>query len=289
MIKQTIDLFRKEQSMTSTSFEVYNYSDEVPPKVFPHTHDFYEVYYLLSDQLTYMIDGREYQLQKGDFLMIPPGVLHYPSDLNVRQGNSYARIVLWISVDFFQQIAQGDTIIRDVWDVVTQNQNFHIRPTPNASASLLDCLQRLIQEQRRKNISTAFMSYAILAETLVNIIRTIHTMNHFEKHKVSSSLFSKLIQYIHTHLAEDLTLDLIASEFYISKSYVSKLFHEYMGVSVHQYIMMLRLEGCRREIESGIPITECMEMFGFKDYSAFYRAFKGAFQMSPREYQKAVR
>ncbi len=289
MIQQTIDLFRKEQTMSRPNFEIYNYADTVPPKVFPHVHDFYEIYYILSDTLTYMVKDREYLLQRGDFLMIPPGILHYPSDLNIRQGTKYARIVLWISTDFFDSVTRGDTLIRQMWDTVKETNSYHIRPTQAESAKLLDALGRLLSEQRSKNISTGLMSYALIAEILVNINRSIHTMAHFEKHTQTSSLFSNLINYIHEHLGDDLSIDTLSKEFFISKSYISKLFREYMNVSVHQYILMLRLDGCRKAMEEGIPVTECIESYGFKDYSSFYRAFKGAFLQSPSEYQKAFR
>ena len=51
MIRQTIDLFRKEQSMNNPDFDIFNYSDSHPPKVLPHRHNFFEIYYLLSERL----------------------------------------------------------------------------------------------------------------------------------------------------------------------------------------------------------------------------------------------
>ncbi len=286
MIQQTIDLFRKEQTMSTPNFEIYNYSDLVPPKVFPHTHNFYEIYYLLSDSLIYMISGKEFRMEQGDFLMIPPDVLHYPSDVNVRHGKNYARIVLWITRDFFNQIAGTDTILREIWEPIARNEAYHVRPRPAASQEILDCLRRLVYEQQHKNLSTALMSHAILTETFVNIQRSMHTMSHFEQHLTTSSLFSNVINFIHAHLAEDLSLNRLSEEFYVTKGYISRQFREYMGVSAHQYILMLRLEGCRKAMEDDLPINECISMYGFQDYSSFYRAFKGAFKVSPREYQR---
>lgn len=60
-----------------------------------------------------------------------------------------------------------------------------------------------------------------------------------------------------------------------------------MGIPVHQYILSLRLEGCRKAIQAGAPITDVAGMYGFQDYSSFYRAFKNTFLVSPKEYQDA--
>ena len=38
-----------------------------------------------------------------------------------------------------------------------------------------------------------------------------------------------MVTYIHEHLAEDLSLDKLASHFYVSKSYLSHKFKEYTG------------------------------------------------------------
>lgn len=69
--------------MDAPDYEIYNYSDAETPIVFPHKHNFYEIYYLLSDNVSYIIGNQEYHPKKGDFILVPPGLLHYPSEMHI--------------------------------------------------------------------------------------------------------------------------------------------------------------------------------------------------------------
>lgn len=288
MIRQTIDLFRKEQYMDHPDFEIYNYSDAVAPKVLPHRHNFYEIYYLLSDQVDYAIGNHEYPMKKGDILLLPPGLLHYPSDMHISPGNNYARIVLWCNIDFFETFAHVDPSINHMWDVVVNNGSYHIRPTPGASSHLYDHFLRLLDEQKREAFASKGMTYSILMEIFVLINRIVREKKNLGKHRPLENLFSNIISYIHAHLTEELSLTILAQQFFVSKGYISRIFKDYMGIPVHQYILSLRLEGCRQAIQSGAPITTAAELYGFHDYSSFYRAFRSAFHVSPKEYQDSL-
>ncbi|MBS6196561.1 MAG: helix-turn-helix transcriptional regulator [Clostridiales bacterium] len=285
MIRHTIDLFRKEQYMENPDFEIYYYSDAEPPNVFPHRHNFFEIYYLLSDQLDYVVGSQEYHMKRGDFLLLPPGLLHYPSEMLAASGRHYSRIVLWCDINFFEKFAAFDPEINHMWDVVVQNNSYHIQPSIGASTNLCDHLLLLLDEQAKPEFAAKAMLSSILMEIFVLINRITFEKKTLGKHTPSENLFSNLINYIHSHLSENLSLDVLSKQFFVSKGYLSRIFRDYMGISIHQYILSLRLEGCRNAIQNGLPIVEVVEMYGFQDYSSFYRAFKNAFSVSPREYR----
>lgn len=285
MIRQTLDLFSKKQYMDTSDYEIHRYSDVRAPKVVPHKHNFYEIYYLLSEQLDYVIGRQEYHMKKGDFLLMPPGLLHYPTDMHISPKNHYSRIVLWINIDFFENFIKIDSSINQMWDTVIKNNAYLIRPTTGASSHLYDHFLRLLNEKTHPEFASKAMIHSILMEIFVIINRILYRTPNFESHSTSANIFSNLINYIHSHLAEDLSLEILSKHFFVSKGYISQIFKKYMEISVHQYILSLRLEGSRKAIQAGIPIMTAVDMYGFHDYSSFYRAFKGAFQMSPKEYQ----
>ena len=99
-------------------------------------------------------------------------------------------------------------------------------------------------------------------------------------------LYLNLCDYINNHLDEDLSLEQLASFFYVSKYHISHIFKDNMGISLHQYITKKRLQASKNGILSGIPFGQVYQQYGFNDYTSFYRAFKKEFGSSPKEFKE---
>ncbi len=67
-----------------------------------HTHPYYEIYFFLNGDVTYEVDGNRYELQYGDYLMIPPETRHHP--IFHSTGQDYRRFVLWISRPYYEAL-----------------------------------------------------------------------------------------------------------------------------------------------------------------------------------------
>ena len=121
---------------------------------------------------------------------------------------------------------------------------------------------------------------------LLYLNRLVHSQNNSLSPVSAKTLFQNLCEYITSHLTEDLSLTLLAQEFFVSKFYIAHLFKDTIGLSVHQYIMKKRLSACKDALLGSIPITQLFLQYGFHDYSSFYRAFKKEYGMSPNEYRQ---
>lgn len=96
----------------------------------------------------------------------------------------------------------------------------------------------------------------------------------------------ELISYIEDHLAEKISLKSAAARFYISERTVSRLFQEKMDVSFYRYVTQRRLIAAKVLILNGEPLEQIGEKVGFSDYSSFFRAFKQAFSISPKQFRQ---
>ena len=95
-----------------------------------------------------------------------------------------------------------------------------------------------------------------------------------------------IIEYIHTYLDTDLTLDKLASLIAISPHYFASLFKQSTGLSPHKYITKCRLEKAKtllRQRDLSIALI-CQEV-GFKNQSHFTRIFRQHFQITPKVYR----
>ena len=90
-----------------------------------------------------------------------------------------------------------------------------------------------------------------------------------------------ILDYVGEHLCENLSIDLIAGQFYISKYYMMRLFKQETGYTLGQYISQKRLLLAKELLSSGVPGTQVCYDCGFKDYSTFSRAYKQLFGVTP--------
>ena len=82
--------FTPSQFMSERYFEFHHTYNETPPEVEFHQHPFYEIFFFLSGNVNYIIEGKNYNLRPGDVLLTGSSDIHRP---DIRPGKPYERIV----------------------------------------------------------------------------------------------------------------------------------------------------------------------------------------------------
>ena len=96
----------------------------------------------------------------------------------------------------------------------------------------------------------------------------------------------KIMKYIRGNYDRKITLDDIASQVYLSRSYISSLFKEETGNSLTAYINHVRVEQSKRLLaDERISLVDIAGMCGFEDQSYFTRVFKRETGMPPNRYR----
>jgi len=95
------------------------------------------------------------------------------------------------------------------------------------------------------------------------------------------------IEYIKSHLKEDLSRDILARKASLSSSYFSILFKKYAGYSPTQYVTKIRIDRAKELLRSSrLPIRGIASEVGITDSFYFTRVFTKEVGMSPRDYRK---
>ena len=102
-------------------------------------------------------------------------------------------------------------------------------------------------------------------------------------------MLDEVFLFIQAHLTEELTLERLEKEFFVSREHIAREFKRQTGQTVHRYIVKARLDRCCTLIEQGLPITEVYKTSGFGGYNHFFRAFKKEYGMTPKEYFHTTR
>ncbi|MGL5541038.1 MAG: AraC family transcriptional regulator [Erysipelotrichaceae bacterium] len=276
------------QVMQSDTLEIYYYQDVQDYQVDLHHHDFYEIYLFLSGNVTYSIESRSYKLEHGDILLISPFELHQP--IIHYSGQPYERIILWVSKGFLDFLNREDLNLTACFnDAFTQKTNL-LRLEPKDRTRFIETMCLLLQENKSNSaFGSQLLQFSYLAQLIVMLNRySQQQLIAYQPEDKTAEMIGEVVAYINEHYAIDLGLDHLANRFFISKYYLSHEFQRCVGTSVYRYIIQKRLMHARYMMMSGNAPTKIFQKCGFKDYSAFYRAFKQEYNSTPKEYASRI-
>lgn len=107
------------------------------------------------------------------------------------------------------------------------------------------------------------------------------------KGKRYSNYVNQAIVYIELHLCEAITVKDISSSVYISPNYLSSLFQEETGETVHNYIVKRRIEESSFFVENSTdPIADIASFYKFCSQSHYVQSFKKIKGVTPGVYRK---
>ena len=281
--------FDPRQNMSKGEFEIFHYKDARFEGVPVHQHDFYEVYYFISGNVEYNVEGKSYHLKKGDILLINPLELHQPR-IGPDQSD-YERIVLWVDKNYLASLCSNETSLTRCFDNTKPNHSNLLRLSRKQQDYLGGRLTELLEESACENYGSDLVCRASLTRLLLELNRISFSRKDSEQSsKADSPLVSEVVEYINEHYCEKLSLTSVAERFFVSKYYLSHIFNSVVGTSLHRYITLKRLIHAKQMLSSGIRPTTTAQNCGFNDYAGFYRAFVSEFGVTPKEYQeKAVK
>lgn len=97
----------------------------------------------------------------------------------------------------------------------------------------------------------------------------------------------KIKKFLETHYAENITLQDVAGEICLDKSYLGRLFKEECQMTVMGCLRDIRLEKAKELLLRGMNSGEVAERTGFGDAAYFAKSFKQATGISPARYRES--
>ena len=271
----------QELEMSSPFVNTHRDVTYTPQPVSLHSHSYMEILFCHNAaDVEYLVGSDRYKLQKGDIILIPPGISHRPI-LPEHMEEPYVRDVLWINAEFLSSLEE----VFPRASVASQSYTFLIRTAGTGWEHLGELFYTGVLEEERKKPCWEAVVMGNTLKLLAYLDRAYNDRAADRLKAEKPELLDKVTAYIEDHYAEHITVSDLAHRFYVSDSSISHQFKQKMGVSIYHYVTQRRLISAKNLIAKGMAMEQVAVQVGFSDYSAFYRAFRQEYGISPRQYR----
>lgn len=234
-------------------------------------HDYDEIVMFLEGDSQLISEDIQLQLTPGSVVLIPKERYHR---FYVREQDRYCRCILG-----FRETPELRTLIRSVMTEVT------VVPQPSEAVRFLfGRLMSAAENPRLSEEERVLLLRAVLIQILMEY--KLSDGETIQKNVTLSHLTRQALQYIDTHLSEDLKLEALARQLNVSVSTVSHRFRRELNISVYRYVTEKRLSAVRQYVQAGMSLSEAARRSGFRDYAGFFRLYRSFYGESPSSLSK---
>ena len=256
------------------------------------SHDFWECSYIKDGSLCSCVDGKVYDIEKGDLIFYKPMEFHQyhandissvenfffsfsfescPEDFardTVYKLNSEQRKIVQRLIEYSENAIENNPFTEE--EIAEQKKEYinykHVRPllvfskNPAEMSTVINCIEELF----------------------LNLYNTNHIVE--ESDSYHAGIYRSAVQYITEHISEKITIPDIAKHCAISETALKNVFYQFANTSVHRHIVQLKITRAIILLKSGASAYETAKQLGFASQAYFTAAFKRETGLTPREY-----
>lgn len=252
-----------------------------------HFHREFEIYYLLAGKSYYFIDQRSYLVQEGDIVFINRNQVHKTAAVvNV----SYLdRVLIQFPLENIEAL-YDKTTGHPLSEVLVHYAGvLHLKE--EGREKVRDLILQIVQEVEDKKRGYAFLVPLKLVELILFCIRyqekRIKKKDSLRIDSVKHRKVDEIAAYLSLHYNETEPLAKMASRFFISTCYLSRIFKDVTGFTIREYLHVNRIRHAQELLEtSRLSITEIAEAVGYESVTYFEKIFRRYIEISPLKYRK---
>ncbi len=229
-----------------------------------HHHTDFEIHVIFDGYQTYECDGKTTRLDKGDFIIFPPGVRHK----SVENSENLHKYSFTFKSDYFEG-----------------SHMFHGKTTEYINQSL--------EFVAKESLCPTFFSSALCINRIFETTLLLFRLCGFKEQpqeRVEEAFDERLTlakKYISDNLEQPLSVGDVSNYCYLSSKHLTRLFLKGEGISPAKYIMRERMKRiCELIIDGDLNFKEISARFGYANECYFSTAFKKYSGVSPGLYKK---
>ena len=242
-----------------------------------HSHQDIEVVYMIDSEAEYLTEN-PFTLKKSDIAVINSGEEHM-----IRCRRDAIAFRLLIPYRLAGKLSSDESLFFQCNSVLYPSYNY---------SNLERLLERLLLDYLKVNKADlsgiSSILFQVIHELFENFKRDRNKSGVSTGNKQRAKI-DRILNYIHSHYFEPLSLPEIAERFNMTETYLSRYFKEKVGQNYVNYLNDVRLKNAVTDLsQTDQSITEIALDHGFSTPSVFNRYFKSKYGKTPSEYRKEV-
>ncbi len=266
-------------------FETHEKSENVKLKF----NDFVLTSMLKGKKVMHIYDTAHFEYLPGETVILPANeamVIDFPEACEKNPTQCLAltldNVLMQETLDMLNEY-HPKIETKEVWKV---DLNFyHLKNNFEIS----NTLNRLLEVSKETNKGKDLIANFTLKELLIRLMQTQakqFLLENYQKH-TSTHRFAFIIQYIHEHLSETITIEHLSKLACMSKPNFFKCFKRELGISPIEFIIQERIKEAKKLlIQKSTNITDACYRVGFSSLSHFVKVFKKIEGITPKDFKK---
>jgi AraC-like DNA-binding protein/mannose-6-phosphate isomerase-like protein (cupin superfamily) len=256
-------------------------------------HDYFEMLYVQSGEVTYEVQGEEYHLREADLFIIGSTLLHRMS--------SYGRpVIKGVVLYFLPDLIRGGEATGDdlsyLMPFLVQDKGFpHVIPASTGIPTrIFDLMKMMALELPARTHRSRLSVKTYLKMALILLA------NHYSAYRGSEEIYRRkqadlerlrpLFDFLDSHYGEHISVEKAAGIVHMSKSNFMRFFKNATGQPFITYLHHFRIAKAEALLSTtDMPIVDISQLVGFCDQSYFGLIFRNLMGISPREYKQRIR
>jgi AraC-like DNA-binding protein len=246
-----------------------------------HCHDFIEFSYVVSGSVTYKIEDKMYKIYEKTLLPFNPGVYHKESLSNGEQTTELHIGFRNIQIDGlpFNYILKQSSEVP--LEFKQYKEDFH------------KCCLEIIEEQEACEIGKELILKSLIMKLIALFLKETNYVKNTKKidrynfpFYDKSNIVKIILEYFDKNYMNNISLDDMSKNMYLSSVYISKVFKEKTGESPINYLINLRLEKAKDLLISTESLIKSIaRSVGYNDAYYFSKLFKKYYGHSPYKFR----
>ena len=230
-----------------------------------HYHPHYEIYFMKEGKCRYFIDERSYDIEAGDIVFIPKGIIHRAHYF----GQIHSRLLINCTEQYIPELIQNNI----------DETRFIYR-----SKEIAKHAERLFDQiEHEYTHPDEFTKAALLCYTSQIFFLMLRNPGNHEDATTGNELVDGVVKYIKQNYMSDIKLSTVAKMKSVSPEHLSRTFKACTGFGFNEYITLLRLRQAEDMIKNNPEktISEIAYECGFNDGNYFSYKFKKMYGIPP--------